>query len=210
MNYNDQKNTPLPKFNNFGEYLYYAYANLQMLIFALNNGKPKYDRTCYIVRAKAFKAYKEGRWVINDLYKNNKWKMQSGNYCWYCQKEAASKDDLTVDHIFPRSKGGDSSMDNLVMVCKACNSSRNNMDLLEWYFERRKEFPRPYIFALYYKLLYQYAKTHGLLDKHSEDLEKMELPFNIKYIVLRFPDPDFFYDFSDSSKEINAENPNCQ
>ncbi len=55
----------LPDFKNFGEYLYYAYANLQMLHYALKDGKPKYDRMCYMIRAKAFKAYKEGRWQIH-------------------------------------------------------------------------------------------------------------------------------------------------
>ena len=33
-----------PDFHNFGEYLYYAYANLKMLHYALKDGKPKYDR----------------------------------------------------------------------------------------------------------------------------------------------------------------------
>ena len=46
-----------PEFHNFGEYLYYAYANLQMLHYALKADKPKYDRMCYMIRAKAFKAY---------------------------------------------------------------------------------------------------------------------------------------------------------
>jgi len=58
-----------PRFANFGEMLFWSYANLQMLIAARNMGKAKYDRACYAVRAKAFKAYKEGRWNIHDLLK---------------------------------------------------------------------------------------------------------------------------------------------
>ena len=54
-------------FANFGEYLFWSYANLQMLCAALNMGKAKYDKSCYMIRAKAFKAYKEGRWNIHDL-----------------------------------------------------------------------------------------------------------------------------------------------
>lgn len=46
---------------NFGEYFYWSYANLQMLHYAVSASKHKYDRTCYMIRAKAFKAYKEGR-----------------------------------------------------------------------------------------------------------------------------------------------------
>jgi hypothetical protein len=81
------------------------------------------------------------------------------------------------------------------------------MDLLEWYIERRNEFPMPYIFAHYYKQLYLYAKEHNLLDKHRDDLEGMDLPFNINYIVLNFPEPSFFYEFAEEGM-INAENPN--
>ena len=62
----------LPEFHNFGEYLYYAYANLQMLYYALKADKPKYDRMCYMIRAKAFKAYKEGRWNIGTQQEINK------------------------------------------------------------------------------------------------------------------------------------------
>jgi hypothetical protein len=46
------------KFNNFGEYLYYAYANLQMLSYALSVRKPTYDKTCFMIRAKAHGARK--------------------------------------------------------------------------------------------------------------------------------------------------------
>ena len=59
------------EFQNFGEYLYYAYANLQMLHYALKDGKPRYDRMCYMIRAKAFKAYKGDKWQIHDLFEFN-------------------------------------------------------------------------------------------------------------------------------------------
>lgn len=39
---------------NYGVYLYWSYANLQMLHFVLNAGKTKYDRMCYMIRSKAF------------------------------------------------------------------------------------------------------------------------------------------------------------
>ena len=117
---------------NFGEYLYWSYANLQMLHYALNAGKAKYDRMCYMIRSKAFKAYKEGRWNIHDLLEFNVEKIRQNNYCWYCGKELEPSK-LTKDHVFPRSKGGDNDMDNIIMVCKTCNSSKGDMDLFEWY-----------------------------------------------------------------------------
>ncbi len=53
-----------PRFANFGELLFWSYANLQMLFVAIKEDKTKYDRMCYMIRAKAFKAYKDGRYTI--------------------------------------------------------------------------------------------------------------------------------------------------
>mgnify|MGYP006916044545 CR=1 FL=1 len=80
-NANKENGKRYPKFASFGEYLFWAYANLQMLCAALNMGKAKYDKSCYMIRAKAFKAYKEGRWNIHDLLniKNN----HNKNYILY-------------------------------------------------------------------------------------------------------------------------------
>ena len=183
-----------PRFANFGEMLFWSYANLQMLIAARNMGKAKYDRACYAVRAKTFKAYKEGRWNIHDLFENNIAKMKSDSFCWYCGKEVESKNELTVDHVFPRSKGGTNDMDNIIMVCKHCNSSKRDTDLLEWYFEQRHEFPPIFILAHYLKQIYLYARDNDLLGKHREEMEEMKLPFNYKYIPLKYPQPESFYE----------------
>ena len=90
-------------FANFGEYLYWSYANLQMLHYAVKEGKRKYDRNCYMIRSKAFKAHKEGKWKIHDLMEFNISKIQYNNYCWYCGK-IMEPSNLTKDHVFPRSK----------------------------------------------------------------------------------------------------------
>ena len=43
--------------------------------------------------------------------------------CQYCaQKFSAS--DLTLDHIFPKAKGGDNDSTNLVTACKPCNNRK--------------------------------------------------------------------------------------
>ena len=45
--------------------------------------------------------------------------------CQYCgEKKAASE--LTLDHILPRSRGGDNSPVNIVTACVACNNRKSN------------------------------------------------------------------------------------
>jgi 5-methylcytosine-specific restriction endonuclease McrA len=39
--------------------------------------------------------------------------------CYYCGQDAT-----TVDHLLPRSKGGNDSMDNLVAACTKCNYAK--------------------------------------------------------------------------------------
>lgn len=196
----------MPKFNNFGELLFYAYSNLQMLCYALDNKKPKYDKMCFIIRAKAFKAYKDGRWNIHDLMQFNVAKIRNNNVCWYCGKELPANE-LTIDHVFPRSKGGGNDMDNIIMVCKNCNSFKGNMDLLEWYFKVRKEWPPLNVFIHYLKNIYLYSKENGLMDKHSYELDKMKLPFNYRYIPIEYPQPiDYMpWEFENAQPKIKAQ-----
>lgn len=189
-NSNDKNNKAdiSKKFSNFGEYLYWAYANLQMLCYALNSKTPKFDRKCFMIRSKAFKAYKEGRWNIHDLMQFNVAKIRNNNFCWYCGRELPPNE-LTIDHVFPRSKGGDNDMNNIIMVCKSCNSSKSNMDLFEWYKEVRKEWPPLNVLIHYMKNIYLYSKENGLMEKQLDELDNMKLPFNYRYIPLKYPQP---------------------
>ncbi|MEM8921550.1 MAG: HNH endonuclease, partial [Pseudomonadota bacterium] len=43
--------------------------------------------------------------------------LRDGFKCVYC----GSPDDLTFDHVVPRSKGGRTSWDNIVTACSPCN-----------------------------------------------------------------------------------------
>lgn len=45
------------RFANWGEYLFWTYANLNMFMAFSKKSIESYDRSCYIIRAKAFKAY---------------------------------------------------------------------------------------------------------------------------------------------------------
>ncbi|WP_231511858.1 HNH endonuclease [Chondromyces apiculatus] len=46
--------------------------------------------------------------------------LRDGHQCQYCSKQPAIRD-LNIDHVIPRSRGGNSSWENLVTACRTCN-----------------------------------------------------------------------------------------
>ena len=48
--------------------------------------------------------------------------------CCYClTSEANSGIPMTYDHIQPRSKGGDTSFENICLACRSCNEFKGNL-----------------------------------------------------------------------------------
>lgn len=45
---------------------------------------------------------------------------RDGNHCQYCGKTFPTSE-LSLDHVVPRSRGGDTSWENMVCACVACN-----------------------------------------------------------------------------------------
>jgi 5-methylcytosine-specific restriction endonuclease McrA len=45
--------------------------------------------------------------------------------CQYCQK-VLNSGDLTLDHVIPRSRGGETTWENLVASCNPCNNRKGN------------------------------------------------------------------------------------
>ncbi|MGL1932998.1 MAG: HNH endonuclease [Desulfotalea sp.] len=72
------------------------------------------------------------RGKARDLRKSRWWQQKtSSGKCYYCGKKVAYKD-VTMDHILPIARGGQSSKDNLVPACKDCNNTKKSMMPLEW------------------------------------------------------------------------------
>lgn len=46
--------------------------------------------------------------------------------CRYCGTKLYNRDDVTVDHIKPLSKGGKTVASNLLICCKTCNKSKSS------------------------------------------------------------------------------------
>lgn len=56
-------------------------------------------------------------------------KEQWNYHCAYC----GSDENLTLDHITPRSQGGTERITNLLCACKECNHSKNSQYWVDWY-----------------------------------------------------------------------------
>lgn len=52
---------------------------------------------------------------------------RDGYVCKYCKEKGS-----TIDHVIPRSKGGKTSVINLVCACEECNKEKGNLSLEEF------------------------------------------------------------------------------
>ena len=100
--------------------------------------------------------------------------------CAYCGRTHESNGDpiiLTLDHVRPRSFGGNSMRHNLVPSCRRCNAAKGSERDWEAWFERQdfycakrasriKEWLKPYI----YSELQQWNRDHGRDDDTGTSL----------------------------------------
>ena len=63
---------------------------------------------------------------------NNRLRVQvlirDGNKCKICGKTVTG-DDIHIDHITPWSKGGETVLDNLQVLCSLCNGGKGNLEI---------------------------------------------------------------------------------
>lgn len=53
---------------------------------------------------------------------------RDGHACVYC----GASENLSIDHVVPRSKGGGNEPENLSTACMPCNTSKRDRDLADW------------------------------------------------------------------------------
>lgn len=72
-----------------------------------------------VIRLKSGVKYNPFRRV--ELNRRNLFKRDK-NSCVYC----GSKEELTIDHVMPKSRGGRTTWDNVVTACHKCNNKKDN------------------------------------------------------------------------------------
>ena len=80
--------------------------------------------------------------------------------CQYCGKQPPLRE-LNIDHVLPRSRGGDDTWENLVTACKSCNHRKGGKTVEEVRFRlTRPPFePRSDVYSMF---------TPYLADQHNE------------------------------------------
>jgi 5-methylcytosine-specific restriction endonuclease McrA len=61
--------------------------------------------------------------------------------CSYCGIHPAETEQgqMTIDHVVPRSQGGENNMTNMTGSCQDCNGRKGSKSLLAFLLERREE-----------------------------------------------------------------------
>ena len=67
--------------------------------------------------------------------------------CQYCGA-APVKADLTIDHVLPRSRGGVTEWENVVVACRSCNQKKGNRTPKEALMQIKRPPHRPRYVAL--------------------------------------------------------------
>jgi 5-methylcytosine-specific restriction endonuclease McrA len=64
-------------------------------------------------------------YIANNGFSRTALIRRDDNCCQYCQKRL-TPNQLTIDHIIPKQRGGQTSFTNCVVCCKKCNSEKGN------------------------------------------------------------------------------------
>ena len=173
------------KYETVRELIYWSYANLAMAHTAVDRNQVKYTTFNYMIRAKLFKGLKDGSMNMRTIFDDEKIKLQTGQVCNYC----GSKNNLALDHILAKKYLKKDNAENLIYACRACNSSKGKKDLMEW-MEYKNEFFPLMVIRRYLKLSFDYFQNNNLLESKIEDVELLDLPVNVKFIPVKYPNPD--------------------
>lgn len=55
------------------------------------------------------------------------------NRCAYCGNPPIDDASLTIDHVRPKSKGGEDRTSNVIPACKCCNNRKGSEEWVAWY-----------------------------------------------------------------------------
>ena len=74
---------------------------------------------------------KRERAKAREMRQSSWWKQQVGKgVCYFCEQKFP-REELTMEHLIPVSRGGRTTKKNIVVSCKQCNSLKKNLTVAE-------------------------------------------------------------------------------
>ena len=86
---------------------------------------------------------------------------KEGPHCTYCDR-IVTEDQIQIDHIIPRNRGGSGKVTNLVLACRKCNALKSDHSLKRFMRKANLEAARIYK---------EKAWVDGILGNEPEILE---------------------------------------
>ncbi len=116
-----------------------------------------------------FKALSGGRATMSGT--NREWQREQElpEECVFC----GTWDNLQIDHLVARSRGGADSADNTVWSCSTCNASRGDQGVFQWLGLKRKDKLHRLVAGKYLKQLFELHEERGTLDVHKNDIGRL-------------------------------------
>ena len=183
-----------------GERLHWAYANLGMAEMAVNKGSLKYSTLHFMIRAKFNKGLNDGTMSPRSMMKDQKIRMKLPVECIYC----GASENLAIDHVVPRNRGGTDGGDNSVWACRSCNSSKSGRDLFEWWRNKKTGMPPLFVIRVYLKQAIEYFTSAARLDEPWREVT--DTPYDLEWIPEEFlPPSELHFTFYHSRRQKEAE-----
>lgn len=104
---------------------------------------------------------------------------RDGYRCVYCGG-VFDADDLSIDHVQPRMRGGDGSGGNVVTACRACNTAKGGRRLSHYLAENpvaRRNFFRfaRYVWERHLKAVAEELARQGVVERPADFVEGIQL-----------------------------------
>lgn len=109
--------------------------------------------------------------------------MERGNTCCYCGTSATK---IQMEHVFPKSRGGTDTGDNLLPACRSCNSSKGAKDMVLWIVAQDR-FPPIVVMSRYLKLANAWCEAHNLMKLQWITISDVAWPFDKQSLRTNWP-----------------------
>lgn len=144
------------------EEIFYEYAKL--ISRSVFDGKINYKFV-----SDRFKALRDGEISMSGTIREWQREQELPKECVFC----GAYENLEVDHLIPRSRGGSDSADNTVWSCCTCNSSRGDQGVFQWLGLKKKDNLHRLVAGKYLKQLYELHDQHLTLDIHKDSISQL-------------------------------------